>query len=122
MNFNSIEQGYNKNEINWHKSISELSKFIIDHLDNRSDFFDFLNGEIKDKEKSARWELKQDDLLDKITKRMGYKIDEDKLFSEAYEQIKNQYQNGELSPSKGLNYFCNNIDKLTEKRNILVEN
>lgn len=116
MNFNSFEQGYNKNEVSWQKSISEISKFIVDHLDNRSDFFDFLNGEIQDKEKSIRWESRLEYLLDKITKRMGYHIDQNKLFLEAYEQIKKQYYDGELPISKGLTYFCDNIDILAGKK------
>lgn len=122
MNFNSFEQSYNKNEVNWQKSVSEISKFIIDHLDNRNDFFEFLSGEMEDGEKNNRWQLRQDELLDKITKRMGYKIDEEKLFFEACEQVRRQYQNGELNPSKGLDYFCENLEDLKEKKMVLQEN
>jgi hypothetical protein len=122
MNFNSFEQSYNKNEVNWQKSVSEISKFIIDHLDNRNDFFEFLSGEMEDSEKAGRLQIRRDDLLDKITKRMGYRIDEEKLFFEACDQVRNQYQGGELNPSKGLDYFCNNLEELKEKRMVPQEN
>ena len=119
-NFNPFNE-YNKNEVNWRKSVGEISKFIIDHLE-RPDFYDFLDGEEIDKEKTERWQTRLDDLIDKITKRMGYKIDGDKLFVDAYEQILTQKNNGELAPSKNLEYFCNNIDSLKEKRVVPVEN
>lgn len=121
MNFNSFEQGYNKNEINWQKSVSEISKFIIDHLDNRNDFFEFLTGESEDNDKNIRWQVRHEELLDKITKRMGYRIDDEKLFLEACEQVKKQYQNGELAPSKGLDYFCDNLDLLKKNSAFVKE-
>ena len=80
--FNPFVEQYNKNEVNWRKSVSEISKFIIDHLE-KTDFYDFLSDEEIDKEKMTRWQARLDDLLDKITKRIGYRIDEDKLFLEA---------------------------------------
>jgi len=119
-NFNPFNE-YNKNEINWRKSVGEISKFIIDHLE-KSDFYDFLSGEEIDREKMNRWQERLDELVDKITKRMGYKIDNDKLFMDAYEQVLKQKNNGELASSKSLEYFCNNIDSLKEKRIVSVEN
>lgn len=121
MSFNSFEKGYDKNEVNWQKSISEIAKFITDHLDNKGEFFEFLNSELDDKEKCNRWQSRLDDLLDKITKRTGYRIDQDKLFSEAYEMVEQQCRNGELNPSKGLDYFCSNLEELKEKRAVLQE-
>ena len=106
---NSFGEQYSKHEVNWRKSVGEISKFIVDHLE-RPDFFYFLDGEEVDKEKSNRWQFRLDDLMDKVTKRMGYKIDENKLFVEAYEQILKQKDNGELASSKSLEYFCNHID------------
>ena len=119
-NFNPFNE-YNKNEVNWRKSVGEISKFIIDHLD-KSDFYDFLSGEEIDREKMNRWQERLDELNDKITKRMGYKINANKLFIQAYEQIESQKNSGELAPSKNLEYFCNNIDELKEKRKVVVEN
>jgi len=119
-NYNPFSEQYNKHEVNWRKSVSEISKFIVDHLE-KSDFYDFLDGEEIDKEKLERWQTRLDDLIDKVTKRMGYKIDENKLFMEAYDQILNQKTSGELPPSKSLEYFCNNIDNLKEKRAVLQE-
>jgi hypothetical protein len=120
-NFNPFAEQYNKHEVNWRKSVGEISKFIIDHLD-KTDFYDFLDGEEIDKEKNNRWQLRLDDLTDKITKRMGHKIDDEKLLAEACEQIVRQKNSGELAPTKGLDYFCSHIDELLEKKRISVEN
>ena len=119
-NFNQFNE-YSKNEVNWRKSVGEISKFVVDHLD-RSEFYDFLNGDEIDQEKMNRWQERLDELTDKITKRMGYRIDTDKLFIEAFEQIVDHKNSGELAPSKNLEYFCNNIDELKEKRSLAVEN
>ena len=118
--FSPFVEQYNKNEVNWRKSVSEISKFIIDHLE-KTGFYDFLSNEEIDKDKMTRWQTRLDDLLDKITKRIGYRIDEDKLFLEAYEQINRQYQAGELNPSKGLDYFCSHLEELRERRFSLKE-
>lgn len=120
-NFNSFESPYNKNEVEWRKSVGEISKFIVDHLE-KNDFYDFLDGVAIDREKMERWQTRLDELTDKVTKRMGYKIDEDKLFVQAYEQILKQRDSGELANSKSLAYFCNNLEALIEKRSVAVEN
>lgn len=121
MNFNSFEQSYSKNEVNWKKSVGEISKFVLDHLD-KGEFYEFLEGEEINKDKMSRWQLRLDELLDKITKRMGYRIDKNKLFTEAYCQIIEQKNSGELNPSKGLSYFCANVDNLIEKSDINQDN
>lgn len=121
MNFNSFEQSYSKNDVNWHKSVGEISNFILNHLDKR-EFCDFLEGQEIDYDKVDRWRLRLDELLDKITKRMGYRIDKNKLFSKAYYEILEKKNNGELNPSKNLDYFCNNIDYLIAKIDIFNNN
>ncbi len=120
-NFNQFNEQYNKQEINWRKSVSEISKFIIDRLD-KNEFYDFLEGKEINKDKMIRWQVRLDELLDKITKRMGYHIDQNKLFTEAYYQIMEQNNSGELNYSKSLAYFCDNINNLIIKRNGFVNN
>src|SRR5680860_864689 len=97
-NFNPFAEQYSQHEVNWRKSVSEISKFITDHLE-KPDFYDFLDGEKIDKDKMVRWQNRLEDLADKVTKRMGHRIDEDKLFMEAYAQIVSQKNSGQLNPS-----------------------
>lgn len=109
-----IFHNYNKQEINWQKSVNEISKFIIDHLDSIN-FYDFINDEMMDKEKKERWSVRLEELKDKATKRLGYKIDQNKLLKEAFFNILNQKNKGELVISNSLEYFCSNIDDLVSK-------
>lgn len=113
--FNQFVEPYNKREVSWRKSVGEISKFITDHLE-KPDFYDFLGGEEISQEKRLRWQVRLDELWDKITKRTGYRIDKDKLFTEACQKIIDQKTYGELNPSKNLDYFCDNVDYLIEKR------
>jgi len=99
---------YNEHQIKWQKSIREIAKFIIDRLD-KLDFYGFISGEELDKEKAKHWQLDLDDLLDKVTKRMGHAIDREELLKEAFSYIINQRNTFELTPTKSLDYFCENI-------------
>ena len=106
--------GYNENEVNWHKSVSEISKFLIDHLD-KLDFYNFINGEEVDQEKEARWHERIEELCDKATKRLGYQIDRPELMKQAYYQIVNDNNKGLLAQSKVLEHFCSNVEELIQK-------
>lgn len=106
----SLEKPYDRNANNWRKSVDEITKYIYDRLDD-DEFFDFLVGadnndqEDLDREKRERWQTRLDDLNQKITKRMGYRIDQSKLLGEALEQVRSRRDLGELTPSNRLDRF-----------------
>ncbi|MEI6835903.1 MAG: hypothetical protein WCK59_03640 [Candidatus Falkowbacteria bacterium] len=101
-------EAYNEQAVKWRKSVSEISKFIIDHLD-RPDFYNFITGTSANEEKEEHYQLRLEELITKATKRMGHAISQEKLLSESYDYIINQRDNGVLPPSSSLNHFCENI-------------
>lgn len=121
----SFEKPYDRNAVNWRKSVEELSKFIYDRVGDE-DFFDFLregvNNELSDsdKEKMERWQTRLDDLHQKITKRMGYRVDKSKLLTEAVTQILDRRDSGEFVPNNRLDRFCErSMDWLQEQEELL---
>ena len=102
---------YSEQAVNWQKSVSEISKFIIDHLE-KEDFFDYFCGEtIDNKDKEERWNERLEELYGKATSRLGYKIDRNKLLADAKKHILDLKDKGELLPSKILDRFCEHIEE-----------
>lgn len=112
---NSFEKPYDANEKNWQKSVSELSKFFLDHLHDSffSEKSNFVDKAEKDKVERLKERLVE--LLEKATKRLGYGVDEAKLTKEAYQHILDLKKSGELPPSDLLENFCAEIEERLEK-------
>jgi hypothetical protein len=112
---NNFEKVYNPKQKDWQKSVGELSKFF---LDNSKDIRLIDQGEFENKEEKIRAErlkIRLAELLEKATKRLGYKIDEIKLITEAYQHILDLKNSGELAPSNLLDNFCAEIEERLEK-------
>lgn len=112
---NNFEKVYNPKQKDWQKSVGELSKFF---LDNFKDVWLMEKEEFADKEEKVRAErvkTRLAELLEKATKRLGYKIDEAKLITEAYQHILDLKKSGELAPSNLLDNFCAEIEERLEK-------
>lgn len=108
-NFENPGNQYSEHEKNRDKSINELSKFILDNLD-RPDFKEFVLGGEVGKDKLVRWQGRWEELIDKITKRLGHKVDQNELKIEVYKNILDLKESGELNPSKYLDSFCEEIE------------
>jgi hypothetical protein len=104
-----LEQ-YSEQAIHWQKSVSEISKFIIDRLD-KEDFCEYLSGENIDEARAKHWHERLEELYDKATSRVGYRIDRDKLMKDAKENILKLRDSGELPSSKVLDRFCSHIEE-----------
>ena len=109
--FESANRGYDEHEKNLEKSVSELSKFMLDNL-SRPGFSEFLKGEEIEKDQLGRWEERLEELIEKTTKRVGHRIDQDELLKAAYKEILNRKWLGELPESNHLDNFCNNLEEL----------
>jgi len=112
---NNFEKVYNPKQKDWQKSVGELSKFF---LDNSKDIRLVDQREFENKEEKIRAErlkIRLAELLEKATKRLGYKIDEAKLITEAYQHILDLKNSGELAPSNLLDNFCAEIEERLEK-------
>jgi len=102
----SLPLSYDKHEKNWQKSAEEIAKFILDGLENRQQFFEFVCGEKVDDNKSGRWQEQLSNLITKAQKRIGHQIDSKKLLMDAREVILNQAENGQLLKIKAYEKFC----------------
>lgn len=112
---NSFEKPYDENKKNYDKSIGEISDFFMNHLkygmfDKKEKFSD--NGE---KERVVRLNERLTELLEKATKRIGYKIDKGKIISDAYRRILVMKNSGELPENNLLENFCAEIEERLEK-------
>jgi len=101
---------YNEQAVNWQKSVSEICKFIVDRLD-KEDFCEYLSGENIDEIRAKHWDERLEELYDKATSRVGYRIDRDKLMKDAKENILKLRDSGELPPSKVLDRFCSHVEE-----------
>jgi hypothetical protein len=112
---NNFEKVYDPKQKDWQKSVNEFSKFF---LDNSKDVWLVDQKEFENKEEKIRAErvkTRLAELLEKATKRLGYKIDENKLIAEAYQHILDLKESGELAPSNLLENFCAEIKERLEK-------
>ncbi|MFA4942158.1 MAG: hypothetical protein WC564_00795 [Patescibacteria group bacterium] len=111
----NIEKPYDENKINWQKSVSEVSRFLLDHSENGF-FVEQNEFESKgEQEKVKRLKNRLAELLEKATKRLGYQVDDQKLINDAYRQIIKMNDSGELPPSGLLKNFCAEIEERLEK-------
>jgi len=111
---NFEKQPYDENKKNWQKSVAEISKFLLDHSQDglwieKSDFADK-----EEEERIERFKVRLEELLEKATKRIGYKVDQDKLINDAYSQILALKKSGELPETNILNNFCAAIEERLE--------
>ncbi|MEI7620104.1 MAG: hypothetical protein WCJ57_00865 [Candidatus Falkowbacteria bacterium] len=112
---NSFEKPYDENKKNYDKSVGEVSDFFMNHLkdglfDKREEYFD--DGE---KERVERLKERLTELLEKATKRIGYKVDGEKLINDAYRHILDLKNSGELPENNLLENFCAEIEERLEK-------
>jgi len=116
---NNFETIYDPKQKDWQKSVNEFSKFFLDNsqdvwLIEQKEFADDIEGK-NEKTRAQRLKVRWAELLKKTTKRLGYKIDETKLITEAYQHILDLKNSGELAPSNLLDNFCAEIKERLEK-------
>ncbi len=105
-NFESPSLPYSEHARNWQKSAEEIAKFILDHLVDRPEFFDFIQGLEISPEKSERWQERLEELRLKATKRLGHQIEGRELFLAARQIILDQHESGELFNLPVYEKFC----------------
>ena len=97
---------YDQHEKKWQKSADEIAKFILDGLEGRQQFFEFICGEEVDDDKSGRWQDQLMNLVAKAQKRIGHKIDTQELLTAARQVVLDQAASGPLSEIKAYKKFC----------------
>ncbi len=108
---NFERQPYDENRKNYEKSVSEFSKFFLDHSSDglwigKSEF-----GSEGEEDRVKRLQVRLEELVEKATKRLGYKVDEAKLINDAYRHILNMKSSGELPDNNILDNFCAEIEE-----------
>lgn len=104
--FESAPVLYDKHEKNWQKSANEVASFILNGLENKQQFFDFVCGEEIDDKKESRWQEQLLNLIAKAQKRVGHQIDAQELLAAGRQAILDRAANGELSENKVFQKFC----------------
>ena len=92
---NTLEKPYNEHEQNWQKTVAEIASFFL------------AKGLPEDEVSSPRLE----ELFAKATKRMGHKIDAEKLVVEAKKYILGLKEKGELDESRRTVSICEQCEK-----------
>jgi hypothetical protein len=105
-NFESPSLPYSEHARNWQKSAEEIAKFILDHLADRPEFLDFIQGREVSPEKAERWQERLAELISKATKRLGHQIEGRELFLAARQVILDQHEAGELFNLPVYEKFC----------------
>ena len=109
------EKIYDENKKAYDKSVAEISGFLMRHLEHS--MFDKQEEYADNNEKERVESLKErlTELLGKATKRIGYKIDQEKLINDAYRHILDLKNSGELPENNLLENFCAEIEERLEK-------
>ncbi len=98
---------YSEDSKNREKSIEEIAKFILDHLDSGPDFLSFLRDqELSSPERERRWRERLEKLLSKAQKRVGYHINSRDFILAARNLILERQAAGELPPKPAYLNFC----------------
>lgn len=105
-NFESPSLPYSEHARNWQKSAEEIAKFILDHLADRPEFLDFVQGIEINPEKAERWQARLEELMLKATKRLGHQIERRELFLAARQVILDRHESGELFNLPVYEKFC----------------
>jgi len=105
-NFESPSLPYSEHARNWQKSAEEIAKFILDHLVDRPEFLDFIQGLEISPEKAERWRERLEELISKATKRLGHQIESRELFLAARQITLEQHEVGELFNLPAYEKFC----------------
>ncbi|MDD2680941.1 MAG: hypothetical protein PHE20_02420 [Patescibacteria group bacterium] len=104
--FESLPGVYDKNKKNWQKSANEIANFILNGLEGRQQFFEFICGEDVENNRASRWQEQLLNLLAKAQKRMGYQINNQELLMAARNIILEQSTSGQLSELDVYEKFC----------------
>jgi hypothetical protein len=104
--FESLSPTYDQDEKKRQKSANEIAKFILNGLEERQQFFEFICGEEINDKKAGRWQEQLLNLVAKAQKRIGYQIDSQELLMAARQVVLDQAANGELAELKAYKKFC----------------